>query len=55
MQHRDDEDAAALWDDLPVPEVMPVRTMLDEFETVNVLAPLVRCSKRKSKCRVVSF
>lgn len=34
-------------DELPEPEVLPVRTMLEEFD-VNVLAPLVRCSKRES-------
>jgi hypothetical protein len=39
----------ALWDALPEPEVLPYRTMLEEFETVNVLAPLVRCSKRELK------
>lgn len=39
----DDERAAH---DLPAPEVLPVRTMLEEFD-VNVLAPLVRCSKRE--------
>ncbi|BEI79989.1 hypothetical protein CcaverHIS002_0105180 [Cutaneotrichosporon cavernicola] len=39
------EDTAAAWADLPTPERLPVRTMLEEFETVNVLAPLVRCSK----------
>ncbi|KLT42981.1 FMN-linked oxidoreductase [Cutaneotrichosporon oleaginosum] len=39
------EDVAAAWADLPTPERLPVRTMLEEFETVNVLAPLVRCSK----------
>jgi len=38
------EDAA--WGAL-TPEVMPYRSMLEEFETVNVLAPLVRCSKRE--------
>jgi tRNA-dihydrouridine synthase 4 len=41
------EDTAAAWADLPTPERLPVRTMLDELETVNVLAPLVRCSKRE--------
>jgi hypothetical protein len=30
---------------LPEPEMLPYRAMLEEFETVNVLAPLVRCSK----------
>lgn len=35
------------WSALPVPEILPVRTMLEELETVNVLAPLVRCSKRE--------
>ncbi|GMK54350.1 hypothetical protein CspeluHIS016_0109360 [Cutaneotrichosporon spelunceum] len=39
------EDEAAVWADLPTPEHLPVRTTLEEFETVNVLAPLVRCSK----------
>ena len=32
-------------DPLPPPEILPVQTMLTEFETVNFLAPLVRCSK----------
>lgn len=30
---------------LPEPEVVPYADLLDQFETVNVLAPLVRCSK----------
>ena len=33
------------FDDLPSPTVLTVQTMLNTFETVNVLAPLVRCSK----------
>ena len=33
------------FDDLPTPLVVPVPTMLDSFQTVNILAPLVRCSK----------
>lgn len=44
----------ALWDALPEPEVLPYRTMLEEFETVNVLAPLVRCSKCEYSPRVAS-
>ncbi|KAL1405445.1 tRNA dihydrouridine synthase [Vanrija albida] len=39
------EEDAAPWADLPTPEVLPVARMLAELETVNVLAPLVRCSK----------
>jgi tRNA-dihydrouridine synthase 4 len=31
--------------DLPEPLILPVPTMLDNFQTVNILAPLVRCSK----------
>lgn len=45
------EDAAAAWADLPTPERLPVRTMLEELETVNILAPLVRCSKCTSSKR----
>ena len=33
------------FDNLPAPLVVPVPTMLDSFQTVNILAPLVRCSK----------
>lgn len=33
------------WDSLPVAEYLPYATMLSEFENVNILAPLVRCSK----------
>lgn len=33
------------FDDLPEAEVLPVAEMLESFESVNVLAPLVRCSK----------
>lgn len=33
-------------EEIPEPEVLPVRNMLEEFD-VNVLAPLVRCSKRE--------
>ena len=33
------------FSNLPPPEVLPVSEMLDTFEKVNVLAPLVRCSK----------
>ena len=40
-----DEDDEDPFLSLPEPSVLPVQTMLDEFETVNVLAPLVRCSK----------
>lgn len=47
------EDAAAAWADLPEPERLPVRTMLEELEGVNVLAPLVRCSKRESGSRAL--
>lgn len=36
------------WAALPAPEVLPVQRMLEELEVVNVLAPLVRCSKRES-------
>ena len=32
------------WE-LPDPIILPVPTMMDNFETVNFLAPLVRCSK----------
>lgn len=39
----DDEETA--FSELPEPMVLPVQTMLDNFQTVNVLAPLVRCSK----------
>ncbi|EJT45654.1 hypothetical protein A1Q2_00858 [Trichosporon asahii var. asahii CBS 8904] len=41
VRNGDAHDAAP---ELPEPEVLPVRTMLEEFD-VNVLAPLVRCSK----------
>jgi hypothetical protein len=34
-------------EELPEPEVLTMRQMLDEMEEVHVLAPLVRCSKRK--------
>lgn len=34
-------------DELPVPVTLTPRQMLEEREDVNVLAPLVRCSKRK--------
>ncbi|KAL7421808.1 tRNA dihydrouridine synthase [Cryptotrichosporon argae] len=34
-----------VWSNLPVPERLSPRQMLEELETVNVLAPLVRCSK----------
>jgi hypothetical protein len=34
-------------EELPEPEVLTMRQMLDEMEEVYVLAPLVRCSKRK--------
>lgn len=44
VRNGDAHDAAP---ELPEPEVLPVRTMLEEFD-VNVLAPLVRCSKRES-------
>ena len=30
---------------LPTPEILPVSEMLDTFDDINVLAPLVRCSK----------
>ena len=30
---------------LPEPEIIPYADLLEQFETVNVLAPLVRCSK----------
>lgn len=33
------------WDALPPPLVLPVPTMMNSFQTVNILAPLVRCSK----------
>lgn len=33
---------------LPRPTVLTPRRMLEEREDVNVLAPLVRCSKRES-------
>jgi hypothetical protein len=35
-------------EELPEPEALTMRQMLDEMEEVHVLAPLVRCSKRKS-------
>ena len=41
----DPELEAAQYDELPEPIHVPAPTMLDTFETVNVLAPLVRCSK----------
>ena len=44
MHLESDEDVNA-FDALPSPSVLPVRTMLTDFETINVLAPLVRCSK----------
>jgi hypothetical protein len=34
-------------EELPEPEVLTMRQMLDEMEEVHVLAPLVRCSKRE--------
>jgi tRNA-dihydrouridine synthase 4 len=34
-----------LFDELPEPEIIPYADLLETFETVNVLAPLVRCSK----------
>lgn len=33
------------WSELPPVEIIPYARLLEEFETVNVLAPLVRCSK----------
>ena len=44
MRHESDEDADA-FDALPPASILPVQTMLTDFETINVLAPLVRCSK----------
>lgn len=40
-----DGDTSDLWSELPQPEVIPYATLLEELDTVNVLAPLVRCSK----------
>jgi hypothetical protein len=34
--------------DLPQPATLTPRQMLEEREDVNILAPLVRCSKRES-------
>ena len=42
---KDPMDDISSFDNLPTPEIIPVQTMLETFETINVLAPLVRCSK----------
>ncbi|ORX36705.1 hypothetical protein BD324DRAFT_601451 [Kockovaella imperatae] len=42
VSEQDEEDN--FWD-LPAPEILPVREMLESLLGVNVLAPLVRCSK----------
>lgn len=47
LRNGDEHEAHDAASELPEPEVLPVRTMLEEFD-VNVLAPLVRCSKRES-------
>jgi hypothetical protein len=39
-------------EELPEPEVLTMRQMLDEMEEVHVLAPLVRCSKRKQSSKI---
>jgi hypothetical protein len=68
MQEPDQQDVweESAWAELPEPEVLAPHVMLDEFEVVNVLggfhkrvqrwlisiAPLVRCSKRKSDCDI---
>lgn len=46
MSHeKADNDDDELFSSLPAPIVLPVQNMLTSFETINVLAPLVRCSK----------
>ena len=43
--HHDDDYTDDDYGDLASAEILPVPTMLESFETVNLLAPLVRCSK----------
>jgi tRNA-dihydrouridine synthase 4 len=45
MALQDYNDSEEAFRDLPDAEVLSVPEMLEQFETVNVLAPLVRCSK----------
>lgn len=45
--HREDqdEDGQYGWNELPDPLELPTSTLLGDYQDVNILAPLVRCSK----------
>lgn len=45
--HPEDRDEAESydWTELPIPLEIPTSTLLGEYKDINILAPLVRCSK----------